>query len=106
MEDFTLKFYPKGYNSDKIEKIWKTVTGKDGKTTMDAKALFWPSMDWYNNAPHTFHRLVLVEAINNKNGKKAYRILPVYEVHKQGLLDKSENKISGNSIFRMNIDIQ
>lgn len=33
-------------------------------------------------------------------------MLPVYEVHKQGLLDKSEYNISGNSTFRMTIDIK
>lgn len=89
----------------KIETASRTHTKEGDKITIDAKKLFWKAEGWWDSYPWEFYYLFLVEAIS-KDGKKAYRMLPVYEVHKQGLLDKSEYNISGNSTFRMTIDIK
>ena len=102
-ESFTLKFYP--MKDGKIETASRTHTKEGDKITIDAKKLFWKAEGWWDSYPWEFYYLFLVEAIS-KDGKKAYRMLPVYEVHKQGLLDKSEYNISGNSTFRMTIDIK
>ena len=103
VESFTLKFYP--MKDGKIDTASRTHTKEGNKITIDAKKLFWKAEGWWDSYPWEFYYLFLVEAIN-KDGKKAYRMLPVYEVHKQGLLDKSEYNISGNSTFRMTIDIK
>ncbi len=102
-EGFTLKFYP--LNDGKIETALRTYTQDGSKLTLDAKKLFWKADGWWDQFPWTFYYLFLVEA-TNKDGKKAYRMLPVYEVHKQGLLDKSEYVVSGKSTFKMTIDIK
>lgn len=107
VEGFTLKFYPKDYNGSNIEKVSQTYTQQGSSIIMNAKVpLFWPWQAWYENYPHTYNRLLLVEAISTQTGKKAYQFLPVYEVHKQGLLDKYLNKITGKSVFKMTIDIK
>lgn len=107
IDGFTLNVYHKDYAGSKMEKIEQTYTQKNGdKIKINATVpLFWPYDVWYENYPHTFNRLLLVEAISKKTGKKGYRFIPAYEVHKQGLLDKSENKKTGRSVFKATIDI-
>lgn len=107
VKGFTLNFYPKDYTGSNIEKVSRTYTQEGNSIILDAKVpLFWPWQVWYENHPHTYNRLLLVEAISTQTGKKAYQFLPVYEVHKQGLLDKYLNKITGKSVFKMTIDIK
>lgn len=108
VEGFTLNFYPKDYSGSKIEKISQSYTQENGsKITLNAKVpLFWKSQSWYENYAYTFNRILLAEAISKKTGKKGYRFIPVYEVHKQGLLDKVEKTITGRSVFKTTIDIQ
>ena len=105
-EGFILNIYSKDYSDSKIEKLNETYT-QDGSTLKISATvpLFWPNQSWFNNYPHTFDRLLLVEAISKKTGKKGYRFVPVYEVHKQGLLDKHVNKITGRSVYKATIDI-
>lgn len=108
VEGFTLNFYPKDYLGSKIEKIGQSYTQENGsKITLNAKVpLFWKSQSWYENFAYTFNRILLAEAISKKTGKKGYQFIPVYEVHKQGLLDKVEKPITGRSVFKTTIDIQ
>lgn len=107
VEGFTLNFYPKDYNGSNIEKVSQTYTQQGSSIILNAKVpLFWPWQAWYESYPYTYNRLLLVEAISTQTGKKAYQFLPVYEVHKQGLLDKYLNKITGKSVFKMTIDIK
>lgn len=107
VEGFTIKFYPKPYNKDVIETVSQSYTQNGSKLTLNARwPLFWPWEQWYNGSPWAFNRVLLIEVISKKTDKKAYEFLPVYEVHKQGLLDKSENKKEGESVFKMTIDIK
>ena len=108
VEGFTLNFYPKDYSGSKIEKISQSYTQENGsKITLNAKVpLFWRSQSWYENYAYTFNRILLAEAISKKTGKKGYIFIPVYEVHKQGLIDKFVNSITGHSVFKATIDIK
>lgn len=74
---------------------------------IDARKLFWEKEGGWNNRPYagSFYKLFLVEAINKKTGKKAYKMLPYYDLHKQGLIDKSEKPIDGESTFKYSINI-
>jgi hypothetical protein len=107
VEGFTLKFYSKDYQDSQIKDVRKSYTESGSKITLNAKyPLFWPSQNWYENYHWTYHRLLLVEAISKKTGKKGYIFIPVYEVHKQGLIDKFVNPITGRSVFKATIDIK
>ena len=107
IEGFTLNFYPKDYTGSKIEKVSQTYTQNGNKITLNAKVpLFWPWQIWYESSPHAFNRLLLAEAVSQRTGKKGYIFIPVYEVHKQGLKDKSENPITEPSVFKATIDIK
>lgn len=108
IEGFQLNVYRKPYSGNVIKKDDVMKHSSNGSSiTLDAKVpLFWPHQGWFENYPHTFNRLILIEVISNKTGKKATKIIPVYDVHKQGLIDKSENPIIGNSVFKTTIDIQ
>ena len=105
-DDFTLKFYPKN-GSGIIESVKNEFEGTGGVIQIDAKKLFWKFDGEWNNRPYAgfFYKLFLVEAINKKTGKKAYKMLPFYDVHKQGLIDKSEKPIDGESTFKYSINI-
>lgn len=103
-EGFTLKFYP--FESDKIEKEKFTYQVTGNQQTVDAKRLFWVSEEGWINNPGNYYKIFLIEAISKKTGKKAYLFLPVYDVHRQGLIDKSERPITGTSTFRTTIDIK
>lgn len=106
-EGFTLNFYPKDNTGSKIEKVSQSYTQSGSKITLNAKyPLFWPSEDGYTHRNWIYNRLLLAEAISQKTGKKGYIFIPVYEVHKQGLKDKAEQPITGNSIFRATINIE
>lgn len=106
IEGCTLNFYPKDYGNSKVEKMSQSYTLNGSKITLNAKVpLFWPYQSWYEEFPHTYNRLLLAEAISTKTGKKGYIFIPVYEVHKQGLLDKAENKIIGRSVYKATINI-
>lgn len=101
---FTLSFYPLA--NGKIEKRDKTYTEYGSSITLDAKYIFGKVDGWWNNYPYGQHyHLLLMEVISIKTGKKAYQFMPIYDVHKQGLKDKSETKIEGKSIFKTTIDI-
>ena len=107
VEGFTLKIYSKDYQDSQIKDVRKSYTESGSKITLNAKyPLFWPSQYWYENYHWTYHRLLLVEAISKKTGKKGYIFIPVYEVHKQGLIDKFVNPITGRSVFKATIDIK
>lgn len=108
VEGFTLNIYRKDYTGSKIEKLYKTYTQPQGSSIkLNATVpLFWEYSQWYESYPHTYNRLLLIEVVSTKTGKKVYQFLPVYEVHKQGLLDKYLNKITGKSVFKMAIDIK
>ena len=102
-----MNFYPKDYTGSKIEKVSQTYTQNGNKITLNAKVpLFWPWQIWYESSPHAFNRLLLAEAVSQRTGKKGYIFIPVYEVHKQGLKDKSENPITEPSVFKATIDIK
>ena len=105
-DDFTLKFYPKN-GSGIIESVKDKFEGTGGVIQIDAKKLFWKFDGGWNERPYAgfFYKLFLVEAINKKTGKKAYKMLPYYDVHKQGLIDKSEKPIDGESTFKYSINI-
>ncbi|MBC5603295.1 DUF1735 domain-containing protein [Bacteroides difficilis] len=104
-DDFTLKFYPK--ESGIIKSVKNEFKGTKGVIQIDARKLFWEKEGGWNNRPYagSFYKLFLVEAINKKTGKKAYKMLPYYDVHKQGLIDKSEKPIDGESTFKYSINI-
>ncbi|WP_270540011.1 DUF1735 domain-containing protein [Bacteroides zhangwenhongii] len=104
-DDFTLKFYPKEGNI--IKSVKNEFKGTGGVIQIDARKLFWEKEGGWNNRPYagSFYKLFLVEAINKKTGKKAYKMLPYYDVHKQGLIDKSEKPIDGESTFKYSINI-
>lgn len=106
-DDFTLKFYPKN-GSGIIESVKNKFEGTGGVIQIDAKKLFWKFDGGWNERPYAgfFYKLFLVEAINKKTGKKGYKMLPFYDVHKQGLIDKSENPIDGESTFKYSINIE
>lgn len=104
--DFTLKFYPKDDNGY-IKSVKNIFKGTEGVIQIDAKRLFWKDEGGWNKRPYAgfFYKLFLVEAINKKTGKKGYKMLPFYDVHKQGLIDKSEKPIDGESTFKYSINI-
>lgn len=108
IEGFKLNIYRKSYSEDIIKKDDIMKHSSNGSSiTVDAKVpLFWPHQGWFDKYPHTFNRLILIEVISNKTGKSATKIIPVYEVHKQGLLDKSENQNLGVSVFKTSINIK
>lgn len=106
-EGFTLNIYSKDYTDSKIEKARNSYTQNGSKITLNAKApLFWPYQQYHDEYPHTYNRLLLAEAISKNTGKKGHLFIPVYEVHKQGLIDKHISQITGRSIFRATIDIK
>ena len=104
-DDFTLKFYPK--EGSIIKSVKHEFKGTGGVIQIDARKLFWEKEGGWNNRPYagSFYKLFLVEAINKKTGKKAYKMLPYYDLHKQGLIDKSEKPIDGESTFKYSINI-
>lgn len=100
--DCTLNIYNAGgYKVD--PKAVKTFNFTGGMLRKEGHELFW-THDWVQY-PWTYYTMVLLEAINNKTGKKGYSFLPAYEVHNKGLIDKYENKITGKSIFKRTIEI-
>ena len=100
VEDCTLNIYKM---TD--YKVWpdaiKNYPFNGGTLRKKAKEIFW-----HNTAAWSYYNMVLVEAIDNKTGKKGYSFMPAYELHNKGIIDKYENKIEGRSIFKRTIEIK
>lgn len=100
-DGFKLNFY--AIENYKID----TTTDRPQKTAalstlrMDARDLFW-----YGDAYWQWTPMFLLEAVSNATGKKGYAFLPYYEVHMQGLKDKSASPIEGKSTYKLTINIE
>lgn len=114
VKGFTLNYYKEidlkdDPNKGKMvpESIYNTYKSTTNKVVMSTtnKLFYWDSWT-FENRPATWVSLVLFEAISNETGNKGYIFIPIYEAHKQGLIDKFENKITGRSILRKTIDIK
>lgn len=88
---FSLKFYAKEYEDKQLTKTVKkeaTVTGS--KYLTETIPLFWRAgTDKYIYLIRSF---VMIEATSNSTGKKAYDLIPYYELHDYGLDIKKDDK--------------
>lgn len=88
---FNTKIYAMEYGSKEItNKVRREASVTGNKFLTDAISLFWPAgTQQYIYATHTF---ILVEVTSNVTGKKAYNIIPYYELHNYGLDEKQGDK--------------